>query len=1006
MNSYGPNRIVSKFTTHLSWLLLALMVFGPLLGLVPRVHAQTASSDFVTFPSAEVEFIVGPQLKANSALNPVPWFDQNALSKGVSHGEAFPADPPGGIPLSGTVTVTNASRTVVGVGTRFITDFPGAANNYYVLITDGTGARRSYILSSIQDDTHLTLSVAWQQGSASERPISNMTGDVADAYVNLNYYDQVLCQYGNYYRTGDARYLGYARKIADSWWRAPFILEGTRAVEESAAPRNIGMAGLMLRAMDGRPEMWPWLTQYVRTMFDIWVGIRVTYPGLYFGVRDPGYMLLHAANLARVHPNATVRQEFTEKVLNAAVNYYGRLQRTDGSWRWSDDAWIGDAMQPFHVGLLLEGMIAVHRLTGDTRVRASIIKGAEAIYLVGYNANGWRGSYYQVGGSWADGTNCANGCGAAALPFPPADKSLIQEARQLNSTSIHALGYAYFLTGDAKFKQWGDEMFDSTYSGTDGYRGLAWARAKEYDECYRTGGRYLVWRVGGSSPAPSPTPFVSPTPTPSPSATPTPTPTPTPTATPTPIPTPTPTPVPMTVTVTNPTTNSTFSFGSTVTVGATASHKNGGSISSVAFQANSQLIGTATTSPYSVAWSNMPAGIYSVTAVARDTQGVTTTSSPVTVKISKALKAIRNTRKNATSLEDPHSFSPNSAVQSSAQIDSLVSDLEQAYLDFHAERTMFSSARQLDNYLFASLFLARSSASLSKVPSQNDAVSDRVSKIDAYLRLCEDLMVEGVITNGARIAANQVKANLNLVITKPETRPLAGLLLMPDGLAQISASSVPFTTQTIQANSGNSYELGDISVSVKGQAAQLISISPGSITFLVPGGLGGGIVDVVVTSRGGFISYGTGSVSGLNPTILLNMENSSRGAVLDALNIHSGTFSTVTPAQYLGLDSRMRLSLLATGVSTGLANTDVTNDVWLSNGQMLANFAESVQVEARTSAGTTVKLPVEFAGSQGLVTGVDQVNVILPAQLAGAGSVQLTLVVGSMRSNPVTIVVQ
>ena len=161
-----------------------------------------------------------------------------------------------------------------------------------------------------------------------------------------------------------------------------------------------------------------------------------------------------------------------------------------------------------------------------------------------------------------------------------------------------------------------------------------------------------------------------------------------------------------------------------------------------------------------------------------------------------------------------------------------------------------------------------------------------------------------------------------------------------------------------------------------------------------------------VTSREGFISHGIASISGLNPTIFLNAANSGQGAILNALGVYGGTFSTVTPAQYLGLDARTRLSILATGISTGLSNTDSSNDVWLGNGQMLANLAESVVVEARKSDGSTISLPVEYAGMQGGLTGLDQVNVVLPSGLAGSGSVQLTVVINGMRSNTITVVVQ
>jgi hypothetical protein len=289
----------------------------------------------------------------------------------------------------------------------------------------------------------------------------------------------------------------------------------------------VALNGLILRALDGRPEMWPWLTRYVDNQYHLWVEMRKTYPGLYYGIRDGGFMLLYCANLGAVHPHPTTRASFKNRALDGAVNYYARLQKPDGSWRWaSDGSWIGEAMQPFMVGILLEGMIAVHKLTGNETVKRAIIKGAECLFLKGYNPH-WRGTYYQVGGVWADGTNCETGCGAAANPFPPADLSLVAEARQLNATSIHAFGYAYLLSGDQKFKLWGDEIFNATYSGSDGYRALAHYRGKEYDECYRAGGKYLGYAAGqwGTTP-PSPMPDPLPdTPPPVPNPNPNPNPT-------------------------------------------------------------------------------------------------------------------------------------------------------------------------------------------------------------------------------------------------------------------------------------------------------------------------------------------------------------------------------------------------------------------------------------------------------------------------------------------------
>ncbi len=231
---------------------------------------------------------------------------------------------------------------------------------------------------------------------------------------------------------------------------------------------------------------------------------------------------------------------------------------------------------------------------------------------------------------------------------------------------------------------------------------------------------------------------------------------------------------------------------------------------------------------------------------------------------------------------------------------------------------------------------------------------------------------------------------------------------MQDGVGMIlGSSSTPFTSFIMNApNNGHAFELGDVSVTIKGRAAEVVSVSPNNVTFKVPNDLTGGLADVIVTSRGGFISFSTANVFGLNPTIFMNSENSGAGVFLNALNVQSGTFSTTTPGQLIGLDTRTRVSFFATGITSALVNTDLGNDVLLANGQMLPNLAESVKVEARTSSGATVMLPVEYAGPQGVLTGLDQITVMLPPQLSGAGNVQLTVIIGSTRSNAVNIVIQ
>jgi uncharacterized protein (TIGR03437 family) len=76
------------------------------------------------------------------------------------------------------------------------------------------------------------------------------------------------------------------------------------------------------------------------------------------------------------------------------------------------------------------------------------------------------------------------------------------------------------------------------------------------------------------------------------------------------------------------------------------------------------------------------------------------------------------------------------------------------------------------------------------------------------------------------------------------------------------------------------------------------------------------------------------------------------------------------------------------------------------NGKSRVNYAESITVEARLPNGQVLTLPVEFAGAQGTVPGLDQVTVILRSELKGAGIVQLTLVVNGRRSSSPTVFIK
>lgn len=89
---------------------------------------------------------------------------------------------------------------------------------------------------------------------------------------------------------------------------------------------------------------------------------------------------------------------------------------------------------------------------------------------------------------------------------------------------------------------------------------------------------------------------------------------------------------PPTVALTAPANGATFNAGANITVSANAADANG-TVTQVQFFRGATSLGTDTTSPYSVTWTNAAAGNYAITAVATDNAGAATTSSTANITV-------------------------------------------------------------------------------------------------------------------------------------------------------------------------------------------------------------------------------------------------------------------------------------------------------------------------------------------------------------------------------------
>jgi hypothetical protein len=102
-----------------------------------------------------------------------------------------------------------------------------------------------------------------------------------------------------------------------------------------------------------------------------------------------------------------------------------------------------------------------------------------------------------------------------------------------------------------------------------------------------------------------------------------------------------------TVALTAPANGATFTAPATIALTASASDPDG-TIAKVDFLQGTTLIGTRTASPYTLTWSNVPGGTYSLTARATDDRGGVKTSTAVAVTVTGAKVAILTPANGAT----------------------------------------------------------------------------------------------------------------------------------------------------------------------------------------------------------------------------------------------------------------------------------------------------------------------------------------------------------------------
>lgn len=214
----------------------------------------------------------------------------------------------------------------------------------------------------------------------------------------------------------------------------------------------------------------------------------------------------------------------------------------------------------------------------------------------------------------------------------------------------------------------------------------------------------------------------------------------------------------------------------------------------------------------------------------------------------------------------------------------------------------------------------------------------------------------------------------------------------------IGAAFGSFVTQNNQSYTATSVPLpttlGGVSVKINGVTTSLFFVGPTQINLLVPSSIVDGTATIVVTNSDNTTRTGTFPVARSAPGLFSARANGQ--GVAAALTTTDGiTYINVANPDLTEKDlvagTKQQPNILVL-FGTGLRNTPAANPTD-GNG-----VAEAITVRIQG-----VPANVQYAGASPDFAGLDQMNVIIPPELSGLGSVRIRVTAGGRTSNEVTI---
>ncbi|MEP7272353.1 MAG: hypothetical protein ABI882_12685 [Acidobacteriota bacterium] len=204
----------------------------------------------------------------------------------------------------------------------------------------------------------------------------------------------------------------------------------------------------------------------------------------------------------------------------------------------------------------------------------------------------------------------------------------------------------------------------------------------------------------------------------------------------------------------------------------------------------------------------------------------------------------------------------------------------------------------------------------------------------------------------------------------------------------LGASTLPLPTQL----AGTSVRFIDSALTER--LAPLFFVSPTQVTYQVPPGLAIGAATVTITSGDGAISSGIAIINAIAPSLFTANSNGDGVAAALALRVKiDGSQSYEPIAQFDAAQGKF----IARPLDLGPEGEQV----------YLILFGTGIRQRRELSAAIATiggaYADVSYAGAQGDLVGVDQVNVLVPRSLAGRGEVDVLLTVEAQMANAVRV---